>query len=164
MSHSSLDLIMDHHLKRTRELQEFEKLINPLGNVTKKQKSGGKTRMSSNDDDKEESDRQHWLAVDAVLNHVCVKTLTKEKRGTSTEARLKNNRLRAREVRKRNKTMIEDMRKQSIFLTIENDNLHRENQMQKQEITLLRENSQLLLSNHRVSYVFYLLQLTSSFL
>jgi len=149
MSHSSLDLIMDYNLKHTCESNELDKLTDPLGNATKKQKSGGKIRMSNNDDDdKEESDHQRQLVVDSVLKHICVKSLIKEKRRT-TDARLESNKLRAREIRKRKKMMIEDSRKQILILTSKNDNLRRENQMQQQEIILLRKNSQFLLSNHR---------------
>jgi len=149
MSHSSLDLIMDYHLKRTRELKEVDKLTDPLGNATKKQKYEGKTRMINNDDDDtEESGHQPQLVVDSVLKHICVKSLIKEKRRT-TEARLEINRLRARELRKRKKMMIEYTWKQINSLTTKNDNLRRKNQLQQQEITLLRKRSQLLLSNHR---------------
>ena len=107
--------------------------------------------MINNDDDTEESDRQRQPVVDSVLKHICVKSLAKEKRRT-TETRLEINRLRARELRKRKKIMIEDTRKQILFLTMKNDKLRRENQMQQQEMILLRKSSQLLLSNHRVSY------------
>jgi len=140
---------MDYHLKRTRELQDFDKLIDPLGNVTKKQKNGGKTTMSNNDDDKEESDHQRQLVIDSVLKDICVeKRFTKEK-GRTTETCLEINRLRAREGRKRKKKIFEDMQKHILLLTIKNTNLRKENQTQQQEITMLLKNSQSLLSNHR---------------
>ena len=155
MSHSSLDLIMDYHLKRTRELKEFEKLTDPQANDTKKQKYEGKTRISNNDDDKKESDYQRQLVVDSVLKHIFVKSVTKEEKRT-TGTRLEINRLRSRELRKRKKMMFEDTRKQIVSLTTKNDNLRRENQIQQQEIILLRKSSQLLLSKHRVSYEIFI--------
>lgn len=59
---------------------------------------------------------------------------SKEKRD---ERRMEINRQRAKEIRKRKKKMVEDMQKQIIYLTLENNKLRTQTQMQLTEINLL---------------------------
>lgn len=61
---------------------------------------------------------------------------SKEKRD---ERRMEINRQRAKEIRKRKKKMVEDMQKQIIYLTLENNKLRTQTQMQLTEINLLRQ-------------------------
>ena len=76
------------------------------------------------------------------------KSYAKEKKQTM-EMRLEANRQRAKEIRKRKKLMIEDMQKQLVLLTMENDKLRTENQKQQQDLIVLRKTSQLLTSNNQ---------------
>mmetsp|Transcript_26100 Transcript_26100/g.32194 ORF Transcript_26100/g.32194 Transcript_26100/m.32194 type:complete len:178 (+) Transcript_26100:168-701(+) len=55
------------------------------------------------------------------------------------EKKMELNRLRARDIRKRKKKMVEDMQKQIIYLTIENNKLRNQVQIQQSEINLLRQ-------------------------
>ncbi len=57
---------------------------------------------------------------------------------TRDEKRMEINRQRAKEIRKRKKKMLEDMQQQIIFLTLENNKLRTQSQMQQTEINLLR--------------------------
>jgi len=54
------------------------------------------------------------------------------------EMRLENNRRRAKEIRKRNKYMEKEMDRRIICLTIENNKLRAESQMQRAELSVLR--------------------------
>jgi len=54
------------------------------------------------------------------------------------EMRLENNRLRAKEIRKRKKKMEKEMDRRIIILTIENNKLRAESQMQRAELSVLR--------------------------
>ena len=123
-------------LKRTLKLEDFDRLTDALGNATKKQKNGEKVNMNGNDDDREKNDIE--------------KSLQKREKQTA-EMRLEVNRQRAKDIRKRKKIMIEEMQKQLVLLTMENNKLRMDSQMQQEEITLLRKTSQLLASNIRVS-------------
>ena len=123
-------------LKRTLKLEDFDRLTDALGNATKKQKNGEKVNMNGNDDDREKNDIE--------------KSLQKREKQTA-EMRLEVNRERAKDIRKRKKIMIEEMQKQLVLLTMENNKLRMDSQMQQEEITLLRKTSQLLASNIRVS-------------
>lgn len=64
------------------------------------------------------------------------------------EKRMEINRIRAKEIRKRKKEMEEDMHNQIIHLTLENNKLRTQLQLQEAEIKLLRNNMQLLQQNH----------------
>merc|ERR1719491_1957584 len=70
------------------------------------------------------------------------------KRKTSEERR-EMNRQRSRDIRKRKKIMNNEMQKQLLLLTTENSKLRAENDIQKQEITLLKQSAQALISNNR---------------
>lgn len=59
-------------------------------------------------------------------------------RSEREERRMEANRQRARDIRKRKKKMVEEMKQQIVQLTIENRQLHRQNQLQQTEIQLLR--------------------------
>lgn len=74
-----------------------------------------------------------------------INVLVKQK----NERRLEMNRQRAKDIRKRKKQMIEAMQKQIILLTIENDNLHAQNKMQRAELNLLHDSLKPMLSNQR---------------
>jgi hypothetical protein len=54
--------------------------------------------------------------------------------------RMETNRIRAKQIRKRKKEMEEDMRNQSVRLTLENNTLRTQLQVQEAEIKLLRNN------------------------
>jgi len=123
-------------LKRTLKLEDFDRLTDALGNATKKQKNREKVNMNGNDDDREKNNIE--------------KSLQKREKQTA-EMRLEVNRERAKDIRKRKKIMIEEMQKQLVLLTMENNKLRMDSQMQQEEITLLRKTSQLLASNIRVS-------------
>ncbi len=56
------------------------------------------------------------------------------------EKRMEINRIRAKEIRKRKKKMEEDMQKQIIQLTLENNKLRTQLKMQAAEISVLRNN------------------------
>jgi len=102
---------------------------------------------NNNREEEEETDRQYQLRV-IDLEHADVdKGLQKRERQT-TETRLEVNRQRAKENRKRKKNMTEEMQKQLVLLTLQNNKLRIENQTQQEEITLLRKTSQLLASQH----------------
>lgn len=58
------------------------------------------------------------------------------------ERRLEMNRQRAKDIRRRKKKMMEEMQKQIVFLTMENNKLRTQNQMQQAEINLLRGSQQ----------------------
>ena len=58
------------------------------------------------------------------------------------ERRLEMNRQRAKDIRRRKKKMMEEMQKQIVFLTMENNKLRTQNQMQQAEINLLRTSQQ----------------------
>ena len=65
-----------------------------------------------------------------------------ESKGTEEDEKQKRmeiNRLRAKDIRKRKKKMLEDMQKQIIYLTLENNKLFTQSQMQQTELTLLRK-------------------------
>jgi len=55
------------------------------------------------------------------------------------EMRLETNRRRAKEIRKRKKNVEKEMNRRKIFLTIENNKLRAEGQMQRAEISVLRD-------------------------
>jgi hypothetical protein len=57
------------------------------------------------------------------------------------EKRMEINRKRAKEIRKRKKKQVEDMQKQIIHLTLENNKLRTQAQMQQAEINLLRQSA-----------------------
>lgn len=71
---------------------------------------------------------------------------------TRNERRLEVNRQRAKDIRKRKKQMIEEMQKQIILLTIENNKLRAQNQMQRAELTLLHNSLKPILPNQQVSF------------
>merc|ERR1740124_1463114 len=100
----------------------------------KKQKNGEKVNMNGNDDDREKNDIE--------------KSLQKREKQTA-EMRLEVNRQRAKTFESAKKIMIEEMQKQLVLLTMENNKLRIESQVQQEEITLLRKTSQLLASNIR---------------
>lgn len=54
--------------------------------------------------------------------------------------RMETNRIRAKQIRKRKKEMEEDMRNQIVRLTLENNTLRTQLQVQEAEIKLLRNN------------------------
>jgi len=68
---------------------------------------------------------------------------------TRNERRLEINRQRAKDIRKRKKHMIEEMQKQIILLTIENNKLRAQNQMQRAELTLLHNSLKPILPNQQ---------------
>jgi len=68
---------------------------------------------------------------------------------TRNERRLEVNRQRAKDIRKRKKQMIEEMQKQIILLTIENNKLRAQNQMQRAELTLLHNSLKPILPNQQ---------------
>lgn len=70
-------------------------------------------------------------------------------RETRNERRLEINRQRAKDIRKRKKQMIEEMQKQIILLTIENNKLRAQNQMQRAELTLLHNSLKPILPNQQ---------------
>mmetsp|Transcript_771 Transcript_771/g.858 ORF Transcript_771/g.858 Transcript_771/m.858 type:complete len:222 (-) Transcript_771:153-818(-) len=141
---------MEGHMKRRLELSEYDELMTvPLGNPTKRQKNEAAANRKSGYDNKTEvNDYHHPLQVDS--EHGCVeenkRSITKQK---TTEERLELNRQRARDIRKRKKMMIKDMQEQLVLLTMEKEKLRTENQIQKEEIKLLRKSAQLLVSNKR---------------
>ena len=59
-------------------------------------------------------------------------------RGEAEERRMEVNRMRAKQIRKRKKKMEEDMQKQVIQLTLENNKLRTQLKIQETEISLLR--------------------------
>ena len=63
-------------------------------------------------------------------------------RSKREERRLEMNRQRAKDIRRRKKKMMEEMQKQIVFLTMENNKLRTQNQMQQAEIHLLRNSQQ----------------------
>lgn len=67
------------------------------------------------------------------------------------KSRLELNRQRAREIRKRKKLMVEEMQKQILFLSKQNKKLKLESQMQKEELTFLRETSSLVTTSANMS-------------
>ena len=92
--------------------------------------------------------------MDSGLEDGCAeKSMAEMKRQTQKERR-SINKLRAREARKRKKMMVEGMRNKIVLLTIQNENLRKENQMQQNEIILLRKKKEVL-SYHRVSSSFF---------
>lgn len=123
---------MEYNPKRTFQLEDFDKLVDPSENPAKK-------RKSSEDGNEDE--------VDTISIQDDEKSTVKEKKQTA-EMRLEVNRQRAREIRKRKKIMIENMQNQLVLLTMENNKLRTENQNQQQELAVLRKTSQLLTSNH----------------
>jgi len=137
-------------MKRRLELTEYDALMAvPLGNTMKRQKSDATASGKAGYDNKMEvNDYHHPLQVDS--EHGCVeenkRSITKHK---TTEERLELNRQRARDIRKRKKMMIKDMQEQLVLLTMEKEKLRTENQIQKEEIKLLRKSAQLLVSNKR---------------
>jgi len=66
------------------------------------------------------------------------------------ERQMEANRVRARDIRKRKKTMVEEMQRKIVGLTMANQHLIRQTQMQNAEIHLLRS-TQGLIPNHSVS-------------
>ena len=58
---------------------------------------------------------------------------------TTDEKRMEMNRQRAKDIRKRKKKMVEDMQNQIIHLTLENNKLRTQTQIQQIEINILRE-------------------------
>ncbi len=64
-----------------------------------------------------------------------------ETKAQRDERRMEINRLRAKDIRKRKKKMVEDMQKQIIYLSLENDKLRTQLQIQQVEINLLRNNN-----------------------
>ncbi len=64
-----------------------------------------------------------------------------ESKAQRDERRMEINRQRAKEIRKRKKKMVEDMQKQIIYLTLENNKLRTQIQMQQAEINILRNNT-----------------------
>jgi len=67
----------------------------------------------------------------------CSESNADKQRDTKNEQRLEINRQRAKDIRKRKKQMVEVMQKQITFLTIENNKLQAQNEMQRAELTLL---------------------------
>lgn len=61
-----------------------------------------------------------------------------KKQDIRDERRMELNRQRAKDIRKRKKKRLEDMQKQIIFLTLENNKLRTQAQMQQTEIEILR--------------------------
>uniref|UniRef100_A0A7S3V8R0 BZIP domain-containing protein n=1 Tax=Chaetoceros debilis TaxID=122233 RepID=A0A7S3V8R0_9STRA len=86
------------------------------------------------------------------LNHYAFSTNnTKDGTGIRTEReerRMEANRQRARDIRKRKKKMVEEMKQQIVQLTLENRQLVRQNQMQQAELQTLR-NAQQATSHHQ---------------
>jgi len=80
-----------------------------------------------------------------------IKKMPSTEQQKTLKTRLEINRQRAREIRKRKKLMVEEMQKQILFLSRENKRLKLESQMQREELTFLRETSQLLASSRNMS-------------
>lgn len=80
------------------------------------------------------------------LNHYAFSTsIAKDGTGARTEReerRMEANRQRARDIRKRKKKMVEEMKQQIVQLTLENRQLVRQNQMQQAELQNLRNAQQ----------------------
>jgi len=70
-------------------------------------------------------------------NDTCPESEVAKNRETKDERR-ETNRLRARHIRKKKKKMEEELDRQLVFLTIENNKLRAEGQMQRAELSLLR--------------------------
>lgn len=79
----------------------------------------------------------------------CSESDVDKQRDIKNEQRLEINRQRAKDIRKRKKQMVEVMQKQITFLTIENNKLQAQNEMQRAELTLLHNSMKPRLPNQQ---------------
>jgi hypothetical protein len=102
-------------------------------------------------DNDEESELRRTMAASYVENSDSTKADdagdSEKPKAKRDEKRMEINRQRAKEIRKRKKKMVEDMQKQIIYLTLENNKFRTQTQMQQAEINLLRSTTHKNLGN-----------------
>lgn len=130
-------------LKRTYQSEDYERVVySEVDDRTKKQKNEEMVTVRA-------YDNQYQLIGDSDDIVIKAEKILPEIGKKTAKNRLEMNRQRAKENRKRQKLMYQEMEKQIVLLKAANTKLSAENKTQQLEIDLLRKISQLLLSKQR---------------
>jgi hypothetical protein len=127
ITHHSKSHSTDNTISTTNETKDGENKKRNIDNISNNEPAKSKKNLNSNN-------------TNTNTNTNTTNTTTNN-RDERDERRMEINRIRAKEIRKRKKEMEEDMQKQIIQLTLENNKLRTQLKMQQTEISVLRNNS-----------------------
>lgn len=123
ITHHSKSHSTDNTISTTNETKDGENKKRNIDNISNNEPAKSKKNLNSNN------------------TNTNTTNTTTNNRDERDERRMEINRIRAKEIRKRKKEMEEDMQKQIIQLTLENNKLRTQLKMQQTEISVLRNNS-----------------------